>query len=1038
MKFKKVEISAFRIYDDPKDATFDLTTNSGDAAGFISLYAPNGFGKTSFYDAVEFGITNSINRFFIRPELGKLADFQLAQNEVSLIRNVKSDANRETYVKIYTNNIDQPEIKKSFKKHGNQTHDITFNKKPVPHDFQNVILSQEWISAFLTEQNGEYRYEKFMKIPELSNIDDYYIKLKQTCSFHESKKIKLKEDISEFEKNIQNIDSENILETINKQIELLTEKFNEQSLILLSLSSTQEDIKNLKDIIAERSVSSNRELTLIQLLDFVDIAKSGNNSLIGLKLYFSILEANKKDNSKLLEIQLLLEKFESLEKLNSEIENEKKTQQKYIDDKNRVLKIISDFTEYERVVNDKQEKKVSISKVEKDRNDADKGFSELNRIGIELHSQLETTLKELEEKTTRKTKLPEMKVEFETLNKSIQKTEKELIEKNKQIEVKEKKQRELEALVANLKKIIEDIVNGKYPEISKEKSLEINKLIENLLLSEQALAKENSIIKSLNLTIKEQETLNLTITDFIKAGLAIANERQTSSCPLCEQAFDSYSDLIKKITNNNALDQVLKTLLAQKSETELRIFEITTEINENREQLLNIYRKQSDEQSIKNQGEKQSIEDLKGNIKGIETELDILKLKKENQTIDLQGLSFDDFEKQINLDITEANKVKDSINSKVTTNKEAIDKTKTQLASLKNQIDLLNEEIETLNKNEKYIVVLNWFNEHYPDSDIKKEIIIQRDTTLAESIREVVAKQEEIDLKIKKISQGLASFKKENISKEELELKKSIQETSNKINGYTYFLKDKLDINLSELNESKLSELLEGRQREYKTDLERKKTLQEEYQRLEKYSNNVWPFLQSENAKQNLNKAKEELDFLVSEVEPIVYEERDKTKTYLDSRIKNFFHEELINKLYRKIDPHPDFKSVEFKANFDTDNPRLDVFVRNSKNENILIPNLYFSTAQINILSLSIFLASALNSKEYQCIFIDDPIQSMDSVNILSTIDLLRSIVVNEDKQIILSTHDENFHNLLKKKMPTELFKSKFLELESFGKVKIN
>lgn len=149
-------------------------------------------------------------------------------------------------------------------------------------------------------------------------------------------------------------------------------------------------------------------------------------------------------------------------------------------------------------------------------------------------------------------------------------------------------------------------------------------------------------------------------------------------------------------------------------------------------------------------------------------------------------------------------------------------------------------------------------------------------------------------------------------------------------------------------------------------------------------------------------------------------------------------HEELINKLYKKIDPHPDFKSVEFKANFDTDNPRLDVFVRNNKNENVLIPNLYFSTAQINILSLSIFLASALNSKEYQCIFIDDPIQSMDSVNILSTIDLLRSIVVNEDKQIILSTHDENFHNLLKKKMPTELFKSKFLELESFGKVKIN
>jgi exonuclease SbcC len=84
---------------------------------------------------------------------------------------------------------------------------------------------------------------------------------------------------------------------------------------------------------------------------------------------------------------------------------------------------------------------------------------------------------------------------------------------------------------------------------------------------------------------------------------------------------------------------------------------------------------------------------------------------------------------------------------------------------------------------------------------------------------------------------------------------------------------------------------------------------------------------------------------------------------------------------------------------------------------------------------LCIFLASALKSSEYNCIFIDDPIQSMDSINVLSTIDLLRSIVINHNKQIIISTHDENFHNLLRKKMPTTLFKSKYLRLESFGKV---
>jgi exonuclease SbcC len=67
------------------------------------------------------------------------------------------------------------------------------------------------------------------------------------------------------------------------------------------------------------------------------------------------------------------------------------------------------------------------------------------------------------------------------------------------------------------------------------------------------------------------------------------------------------------------------------------------------------------------------------------------------------------------------------------------------------------------------------------------------------------------------------------------------------------------------------------------------------------------------------------------------------------------------------------------------------------------------------------------------CIFIDDPILSMDSINILSTIDLLRSIVVN---QIVSATHDENVQNLLEKKIPANKFKAKYIELETFGKVK--
>ncbi|WP_378013198.1 hypothetical protein, partial [Aeromonas hydrophila] len=167
--------------------------------------------------------------------------------------------------------------------------------------------------------------------------------------------------------------------------------------------------------------------------------------------------------------------------------------------------------------------------------------------------------------------------------------------------------------------------------------------------------------------------------------------------------------------------------------------------------------------------------------------------------------------------------------------------------------------------------------------------------------------------------------------------------------------------------------------------------------------------------------------------------ERDAIVGHLKTLINNFFYEELINSIYRKIDPHPEFKKVEFKVDFDSDKPGLNIVVSDGVG-GLISPILYFSAAQINILSLSVFLANALHAKDDEgnpidVILIDDPIQSMDSINILSTIDLLRSICLQFDKQIIISTHDENFFGLLQRKIPAQILGSKFLQLEKFGVV---
>ncbi|MCS2499569.1 AAA family ATPase [Bacteroides fragilis] len=60
MKIKNVAIEAFRCFD---YQSLDFEREDGRLANLIVLYAPNGFGKTSLFDAIEYGVTRSVNRF---------------------------------------------------------------------------------------------------------------------------------------------------------------------------------------------------------------------------------------------------------------------------------------------------------------------------------------------------------------------------------------------------------------------------------------------------------------------------------------------------------------------------------------------------------------------------------------------------------------------------------------------------------------------------------------------------------------------------------------------------------------------------------------------------------------------------------------------------------------------------------------------------------------------------------------------------------------------------------------------------------------
>jgi DNA repair exonuclease SbcCD ATPase subunit len=125
----------------------------------------------------------------------------------------------------------------------------------------------------------------------------------------------------------------------------------------------------------------------------------------------------------------------------------------------------------------------------------------------------------------------------------------------------------------------------------------------------------------------------------------------------------------------------------------------------------------------------------------------------------------------------------------------------------------------------------------------------------------------------------------------------------------------------------------------------------------------------------------------------------------------------LVANIFQRLDPHPAFKTVEFE---------LDTYYRKGTTSPLVIdqvenvsadPLMIFSTSQANIVALAYFIAMSLSSEERGLPFLllDDPVQSMDDVNVLGFADLCRHLRTR--RQLIVSTHERRFASLLERKL---------------------
>lgn len=1043
MKFKKVEIQAFRAYNEVKDGTFDFTTKSNEIADFISIYAPNGFGKTSFYDAVEWGFTNNIGRF-LRRDKDNLSSAKSEGSNYVLWNKTAKTQGRDCIVKLHTTLSPVPIERKIPKLRSNQR-DFKFNAEDTIKErdyFQHVLLSQEWIDAFLKEDDANLRYTKFIKSFGDVDLDNKYNTIIALIKHNNSKIHELEQELQELQSKINfNFDPE-ILSKINSEIEKLNK--TGEKIPAVQFNYTEKNIQQLTDLINGRVTDLRYEVNKLQeKITAIDSAVIGDNiSGISVELYFDNKEKLKQFDGKLFGLNNIKKQFEQLHEAERAKKKKEEELHKISQAQLKFLDLLTTYPEYQEIDKELIAINDSINKRNEELKEIDLKLKPLldvyNEISVKLNSEIENHQK-----------LSSKLAEIPELSKSL--NEKNTVKKSLTllIESSTKTNSEHEERINTISKEIKDwdeIVNQisaddfQLPENEKTKSF--YESIKRLKLSVSLIADLKTTLSKTETEIANANKLNADIEQLISKGADIVSKSQSSVCPLCKHDHDKFESLIKNISENTFLSERMKNLLSQKIKNEQELESLLNQQKEEKNAILNainpivnsLKENQSKEVITKNDLVK-AIEEYKLKAQNLDAEIN--KLLKE-----LGGNDFETIKKDLDGKLTESSRISEELKAnqeKCFTTCQPLEQRKKVITE--HEVPNFRMKQDELKEIDAYVRIINFMSENQIEI---KDIVAEFDKRQKDFQTKIGTVKDEIEKYIKLIAeyQKVLEKNEEKSLLTDIQLIETERESLYQKNiSFEYFLKSELEMDFFNKTKNESVKLLDNTNLLYKRRISQTKDIIQSFEKTKVYKESVLPFLKHEEFKRKETAILKDKSFLEKSVYHKLEEERKLLSEYIDKQIESFFHGKLINSLYQKIDPHPVYKEIKFKCDFSTDKPRLNVFVTGANANASIVPTLYFSTAQLNILSLSIFLAKALNTKDYDgnsvnCIFIDDPIQSMDSINILSTIDLLRSISVNMGKQIVLATHDENFHNLLQKKIPSDRFNAKYIELETFGKVK--
>ena len=1030
IKISKIELEAFRGYKDK--VTFDFTLSGNKIADIIAIYAPNGFGKTSFFDGIEWNTKGTIERFEENAKIKSSAE----EFGGAILKNRESALKNGTVSLVDSNNLYFTRITSSSEKWDLLPGRIDRNStSPIKNigdqkKFKKIeILPQSRIDSFLSSNTPEEKYQALLDFWDGNDESNYFVGVSKFYEESEKEQESVKSDIETIVHKIAELtDSENKISFFNSLVkEINSNKINNLNIQEFTERTTDTEFEN-----TVRTINSN----IASVSSKLQQAESKKERLIALEEGFITYIKN---NELVLDLKDEVKVFQSILNDFSQMEN-KQIERKEID-----LKLQKEQVDLEK-----------IGSVTALRNTFSSIVNQIKVLAGERTIITEEKVKLVQHKNNadKDLKAKEERLKIFVANESkYNENYDRLANLFNSIEAN-KKRIELSNSRLSLCKKIKETNNN----IASELRTELNTVQSMSLLNLESfcnteytysefmelaseIKREFNEVETLNKTLIElrsdyskKGTLNEDLQKIVELGRNFISQTGTNTCPLCNTTHDDFEMLLSRVSRQKDdalnLNQSFERIKSLQADIEKR----TTDLNKQYESLRTLMKQKSSTMTEKLSVINSKIlrtESIINYYSGIYT-----LTEDENRRFSLQYSSIEAENSLLKLQLENIDELKKSLLQFINDIKKQIEDSENQITQTDHRVQEIGAKIEQLNQNPQYIAVSSFLQaksisqSDYLEAGLEK-IINETEKDIQQFRAQIALLQKQID----ELTKSIENKSKNDIQNNLTEKKAILSGTEGNASQYksqykSVTEKDNVEIEIIKQNLSSNEDSVLNLKN---TDVK----LRELQSNIQVMQQNI----ELNKIKVKYGEKQERLK-VIKETTKKLKLLKTELSDFLTEKINSVFNQEIINDIYKKIDPHPDFRKIRLEPQFDGIKPKLFIKAVDDNKKDEIDPILYLSSAQVNILSLSIFLAKAIQNKDIMIntIFMDDPIQYLDSINILSFIDLLRSITTDKqlDRQLVISTHDENFFNLLKKKFDPQYYNSKFIEFESYGKLKAN